>query len=258
MNTHDHTPIERQGDYLFKRDDAFEVDGVFGGKVRTCLTLSQGASGLVTASSRKSPQAQIVARIAKRLGVPARLHMPTGEHTGEMVGCQEDGAELIQHRPGHNSVIIARAVADAKATGFAYIPFGMECQQAVDLAAEQAEAALAALPDLERIVMPVGSGMSVAGVVTGVRRAVKAGHKPVKIFGVCVGADPTKRLNKWAPFMWYNELTLTTSEYDYHQGVTSNAPFPLDPYYEAKAWPYVQPGDLFWVVGIRDSRHVCS
>lgn len=47
------TPVERCGDIWLKRDDAFTVAGQYGGKARTCWQLAQGASGLVTAGSRR-------------------------------------------------------------------------------------------------------------------------------------------------------------------------------------------------------------
>jgi hypothetical protein len=66
------TPLQQVGNFLVKRDDLFEIAGVRGGKARTCWAMGQGASGLVTASSRSSPQANIAAHVAKALGVPCR------------------------------------------------------------------------------------------------------------------------------------------------------------------------------------------
>lgn len=62
------TPVDKHGDYWMKRDDLYRVAGVCGGKVRTCWNLAQGAKGLVTAGSRSSPQCNIVAHIAQKLG----------------------------------------------------------------------------------------------------------------------------------------------------------------------------------------------
>ena len=58
------TPLQQVGNFLVKRDDLFEIAGVCGGKARTCWAMSQGAPGLVTAGSRSSPQANIVAHVA--------------------------------------------------------------------------------------------------------------------------------------------------------------------------------------------------
>jgi hypothetical protein len=70
-----------------------------------------------------------------------------------------------------------------------------------------------------------------------------------------VGADPTKRLDEYAPEGWRAMVTLIESGSDYHapapvceyDGIT------LDPHYEAKCIPFLLAGDLLWVVGIRQT-----
>jgi hypothetical protein len=125
------TPVERRGNVWVKRDDLFSVAGVSGGKVRSCWHLAQGATGLVTAGSRSSPQVNIVAHIAKALGIPCRVHTPAGDLSPEVLSAQAAGAEVVQHKAGYNNVIIKRARDDAKAQGWREIPFGMECTEAV-------------------------------------------------------------------------------------------------------------------------------
>jgi 1-aminocyclopropane-1-carboxylate deaminase/D-cysteine desulfhydrase-like pyridoxal-dependent ACC family enzyme len=247
-NTPELTPVEQRGAYFFKRDDLFCVGGVQGGKVRSCFALSQGAKGLVTAGSRQSPQVNIVAHIAKKLGVPCRVHTPEGELSPEVERAKAAGAEIIQHKAGYNSVIIARAREDAQAHGWFEVPFGMECQEAVDATARQ----VANIPkDTKRIVMPVGSGMSLSGVLHGLK---KAGLK-IPVLGVVVGADPTERLEKYAPKGWRSMVTLVESGLDYHDHApqTIIEGLALDPVYEAKAIKFLEDGDLFWVVGCRQT-----
>jgi 1-aminocyclopropane-1-carboxylate deaminase/D-cysteine desulfhydrase-like pyridoxal-dependent ACC family enzyme len=238
------------GDILLKRDDLFEVAGVRGGKVRSCWSLSQGAPGLITAGSRASPQVNIVAHIAKQLGVPCRVHVPSGALAPEVAAARDAGAEVIQHRPGYNSVIVARAREDAERTGWREIPFGMECGEAVRATASQ----VAGLPwgQFGRIVVPVGSGMSLAGVLHGLV-ARGAGIPPV--LGVVVGADPLKRLDAYAPAFWRDLVTLVPSGLDYHDEAPKRmlGGVALDPIYEAKCLPFLRPGDLLWVVGIRQT-----
>lgn len=241
------TPVEAHGSVLVKRDDLFSLGGVSGGKVRTCWHLMQGAIGVTTAGSRQSPQVNIVAQLAKLTGIPARVHTPTGELSPEVLAAQEAGAELVQHKAGYNSVIIARSKADAKAQGWRDIPFGMECAEAVAMTRRQ----VANLPfgQFSRLVMPVGSGMSLAGVLWGL---VDAGQE-VPVLGVVVGAAPVDRLEKYAPPGWQGACTLVASGLDYHAEVPEVhlGALALDPVYEAKCLPHLQPGDLLWVVGIR-------
>jgi hypothetical protein len=72
---------------------------------------------------------------------------------------------------------------------------------------------------------------------------------------VCVGADPTKRLDTWAPPLWRAMCTLADSDLDYHEQAPpewcNHFGWPLDPVYEAKAVPHLREGDAFWIVGIR-------
>lgn len=76
------TPVEElHGGVWAKRDDLFTVAGVSGGKARSCYYLATrdpSTKGLVTAGSRASPQVNIVAHIAAHLGLPCRVHTPTG------------------------------------------------------------------------------------------------------------------------------------------------------------------------------------
>lgn len=245
------TPIQPFGNKWLKRDDLFMVAGASGGKARTCWLLAQGAKGLVTAGSRASPQINIVARIAHQLGIPCHAHTPTGELSFPLREAQDLGAKIFQHKAGYNSVIIERARSDAKAHGWTEIPFGMECAEAVAQTAKQ----VVDIPeDVGRIVVPVGSGMSLAGIVRGLAER----QLNIPVLGVVVGANTRKRLSKWLPFGNRSRFELVDSKLDYHQEpkvITvhngDGATLEVDPIYEAKCIPYLRAGDLFWIVGIR-------
>ena len=82
-NTPDHTPVQTLDGILCKRDDLYAMGGIAGGKVRACWHLAHLPNeprplGLITATPRKSPQAQIVARLAHALGVAAEHDVPFG------------------------------------------------------------------------------------------------------------------------------------------------------------------------------------
>jgi len=244
------TPIESAGDFFVKRDDYFSIAGVRGGKVRTCWFLSQGAGGLVTAGSRQSPQANIVAHIAEFLDIPCHIHTPMGELSSELKDAKRCGAEVIQHKAGYNNVIISRARDDAKKLGWVNIPFGMECEEAINQTRQQVQS----IPnDVKRIVVPIGSGMSLAGILWG----LKDSGVSIPVLGVKVGANPVKRLDKYAPSNWRDMVELIDCGIDYHteargEVITDNGNIiQLDPIYEAKCRPYIKAGDLFWIVGIR-------
>jgi 1-aminocyclopropane-1-carboxylate deaminase/D-cysteine desulfhydrase-like pyridoxal-dependent ACC family enzyme len=265
--------IEPRWAVWLKRDDAFMMEGIRGGKVRACWHLATRdyddgggllparrlppARGLITASARKSPQAQIVARLAHKLGIPARCHMPEGQATEEMEDMVAHGGTLVQHKAGYNNVIIARALADyAKLSkdGWRYIPFGMEHRAAMECTADQAQSIFDMMYQARvkpsRIVICIGSGMSAAAVLHGLKRRKLA----IPVLGIRIGADPTRRLDRFAPDDWRKNLTVhdITGEVPYETAVDASVGgVKLDPHYEAKCVPFLRTDDLLWVVGIR-------
>ena len=89
--------------------------------------------------------------------------------------------------------------------------------------------------------------------------------------GISVGASPTDRLDRYAPregeyegffgeadpnvrgIDWRDMVHIEKSDYDYHSWYAKphwNG-IALDPIYEAKCVPFLEPGDLMWVVGVR-------
>jgi hypothetical protein len=249
------TPIERFDDLWVKRDDLFQIAGVCGGKARTCARLISGATlGVVTASSRHSPQAQIVARLAHHFGLPCRIHTAKGEATAELRDAVEHGAEIVMHRAGYSSVISARARADCHDRQWDLVPFGMESPMAVEATRHQ----VGNLPmHVRRLIVPVGSGMTLAGILHGLHdRARVSRRRPPPILAVQVGADPIKRLDRWAPAGWRGHVSFVKSPLPYHRApvLRDLQGIPLDPIYEAKCLPFLAPGDCLWIVG-RRSRY---
>ena len=253
------SPIEYRFPYYFKRDDlSVNVGGAIGGKVRTCLALALGAKGLVTAASRKSPQINIVAQVAKALNIPARGHTPSGlavieefitpkptrPLTPELTEAQQAGLEVVEHYPGWTTVITRRAKDDALESGYKYIPYGMECKEAVIHTSRQA----IDLPgEIKRIVIPVGSGMSLSGLLHGLQKQ----KLKIPVLGIMVGADPIPRLDKYAPAFWWDMVDLISSDANYkqHGDTLELCGVPLDATYESKCVPYLEPNDLFWIIG---------
>ena len=124
----------------------------------------------------------------------------------------------------------------------------MECREAVEETAGQ----VVGLPEgIKRIVAPVGSGMSLAGILTGLKRAGLA----IPVLGVVVGADPVKRLDRYAPKGWRSMAELVPAGVDYHAAVRAEVGgVILDAHYEAKCARFLKAGDLLWIVGIRATQ----
>lgn len=242
------TPVERHGTVWIKRDDLYAgAPGVNGGKGRTILTFAGDARGLTTAGGRDSATVALVARAAKARGIPCRVHVPAGATEGDGVrGARLAGAEVVFHRPGYGSQVAARARDDAAERDYVNIPYMLACPQAVESTRSQVRD----IPDgVRRIVVPVGSGMSLAGILHGLRDAGLS----IPVVGVVVGADPTRRLRTFAPGDWETTVTLIPAGLPYHKPapVTLYDGIGLDPLYEAKCVPFLQPEDLFWVIGHR-------
>lgn len=245
------TPWQLHGHVWVKRDDLYTQAGVQGGKVRTCWQLAQaglaaGDHTLVTAGARSSPQVNIVAQVARELGMGCVAYIPRGQLGAELEAAVAAGADVRRTKAGYNNVLRAAAREHCEANpGCTHIPFGMECQAAVDATAAQ----VVNIPThIRRLVVPVGSGMSLAGILHGLQLHP---DRP-QVLGVVVGAEPAGRLDRWAPPMWpfMVELQRSNVAYDVHV-VAKLGTMDLDPVYEAKCLPYLRKGDGLWCVGVR-------
>lgn len=251
------TPVEEINGYYFKRDDKFEIHGVKGGKARSAYQLildgvNKGFADYVTAGSRMSPQCEIVSHLCEQMGLNAHLFMPSGKETSVLRNIANNKSSIVHKcKVGYNSVICSHAEKFAKENNFFYIPFGMECEANVEITKHQVQN----IPQgIKRIVMPCGSGMSMISVIKGLEYY---GRTEIPVVGIQVGKDPTYNLNK---FLGYKDnlfgghnYAIIKSPLDYHQApdVTTFCGIELDPIYEAKCIPFLQKGDLLWIVGKR-------
>lgn len=208
--------------------------------------------GVVTAGSRSSPQVNIVAQICKALNLPCIVHTPQGKPGPEVAAAVGAGAVRVEHMPGYNTVLVKRARDDAEHRGWCHVPFGMDTMEAVAQTASQVTQL--SVVGMRRIVVPVGSGMSLAGIVSGLSSGGLHTYDIPKVLGVVVGADPTKRLDRYAPMWRFQGVELVDAGVPYDRAVKARiGDIDLDPIYEAKCVPFLQPGDLFWVVGVRQT-----
>lgn len=247
------TPVEfcKEEGIWVKHDDYFNVCGVAGGKARSAYQviqelLDQGYTTMVTAGSRQSPQCEIVSYICEELGINCVVFMPFGGDTSVIQHLKQNSRTKLERvKPGYNNIIVARAREYASLMNYGYIPFGMECAANVEITSRQ----VVNIPkEVKRIVMPVGSGMSFSSVVTGMTR--NDIYKP--ILGVRVGKDPMKIISEYAEGLQLHDYQITESFWDYHTPVEAYVGgYQLDPIYEAKCRPFLQEGDLLWVVGRR-------
>lgn len=247
------TPIECYNSIFVKREDKFVVCGAIGAKARSCYSIvkkakENGYNLITTAGSRKSPQINIVSKICYSLNLDFVAHTPKGELGVDLKEAELLGAKIIQYKAGYNSVIIKRAREYAIYNNGFEVPFGMICNDSVYQTKQQ----VVDIPkEVKRIVIPVGSGVNLAGLLHGVLSM----NLNIPVLGIVVGANPIKTLNKLAPVGWQKMVTLVKSKYDYHKEITANNwnGITLDTIYEAKCIDYLKSNDLFWIVGLRSS-----
>lgn len=255
------TPVEALGPFFVKRDDLFEVAGARGGKARTCLALAErakerGAIGLITAGSKDSPQVNIVAKVGRHLGLRVRAWTQQIKVlTPELASAEAAGADIV--RCGSTFVGTAEKKADKDpllSQGWALIPFGMECPEAVSQTRGQVANLVPYAGRINRLVVPLGSGMSMCGILHGLADHGLLGAFPV--VGVRVGRDPTPILDRYAPTGWRDYMEVVDSGLDYAKPAVSTDlhGLTLDSRYEGKCLPFLENGDMLWVVGIRETQ----
>ena len=153
------------------------------------LSADERRRGVIAMSAGN--HAQAVAYHAARLGIPAVIVMPKGSPNTKVKNTQVHGAEVMLegdslHEAGRHAM--ERARRDNLVFVHPYEdPLIIAGQGTVGLEL------MAAVPDLEVIVVPVGGGGLISGIATG----VKALHPAVKIFGVESKTYPSmyQRLN---------------------------------------------------------------
>jgi hypothetical protein len=242
------TPIEVRGSFYLKRDDLFDCNGARGGKARATLALLRNAPGAVGAGNRLSPMLSRVARVAEHLGIPCRGHAAGSLKLSlEEQDAEAHGAELVKIKgTNYLSAIKARALRDAQARGWVFVPFGLECDQYF----QYTKAQTANIPaEVERIVVTAGSGMTAAAICSGLREQ----GRRTPILAVRVGLDPEPLIDRWAPPDWREQISIVQSSasFEHAEEQTRWWGVELDPHYEAKAAPFVRAGDLFWLTAIR-------
>jgi D-cysteine desulfhydrase len=170
-----------------KRDDLSGLGGG-GNKVRklqyTCAqALAAGATTLITTGGPQSNHARLTAAAAARLGLRSVLVLAGDEpdrHRGNLILDRLAGAEIVW-AGGAPLDEAAAAEAHRRPRSFV-IPFGgtspLSAQAYLDCARELTEQ----LPELDQVVVAVGSGGTMAGLV--------AGLGAERVLGVDTGAVP--------------------------------------------------------------------
>jgi threonine dehydratase len=158
-----------------QRTGAFKLRGA----LAKLAALGEASSGGVVCGSAGN-HAQSLAFAARARGVRCEVFMPRDAPVAKVEACERLGA-IVRPVAGSTDDAIAAAKAHAEAAGHTFVhPFDDP-----DVIAGQATLGaelLEDVPDLARVVVPVGGG----GLAAGVAAAVKAGRPRAQIVGVRV------------------------------------------------------------------------
>lgn len=254
------TEVHKEGNIYFKRDDLFEFGGMYGAKVRAAKILCEkakedGYTTITSLGAKSSPQINILASVCREMGLKAVGHTTLSELQLDMRRAIEKGAEVIQHPYGYTNVLIKRAKEYAVKNKAFYLPFGMDDNISVDATAEEVSSIIPYLDDINRVVIVAGSGINLAGLIRGfIRYKIK---KP--ILGVQVGfTGVSKILDKYigdGTWQRYCELVKAEQAYNDYAEYTCVNGVEVDSTYEGKCIPFLQKGDLFWIIGKKENQH---
>jgi threonine dehydratase len=177
------TISERTGGVVALKAENLQRTGSFkvrGAAAKVAALGERCARGVVAASAGN--HAQALAAAAKARGVPCEVYVPTDAPLAKVEAAREQGATV---NVGGDSVDECLAMAQARARdgGLAFVhPFDDP-----DVVAGQGSLGLELVedvPDLARVVVPVGGG----GLCAGIGIAVKATRPEVEVIGVQVAA----------------------------------------------------------------------
>lgn len=266
------TPIDSFNGKFVKREDLAHwtsLDYPSGSKVRQYMNMAAPISRITVAldddliqppclvgCSANSAMQIYVAAAAKQLDTKGIIYVPKRKIKSDATLYAERlGAEINEVKPGYLSVI--RKAARQRAIDLKhYVAWDRKAaiQDTIDQCTN--------LPDrVRRIIVPTGSGLTVAGVIIGMNRLLERTRKfdpYLKV--IAVGTSPMSDAARILKLVKYFEpdcnLGLSrfiTSATPYDTPVVESLPdgTPLDPFYAAKAWKYMQPGDLLWAPGLR-------
>jgi D-cysteine desulfhydrase len=169
-----------------KRDDLIGLGGG-GNKVRklqyTCaLALDAGATTLITSGAAQSNHARLTAAAAARLGLGAVLVLAgsaPAHSGGNLLLDGLAGAEIVWAGDEPLAEVVA---AEAEKRGAYIIPFGGSSVFSARGYVDCADEILDQLPNVDRVVVAVGSGGTMAGLVAGLGAS--------RVVGVDTGAVP--------------------------------------------------------------------
>lgn len=266
------TPVERHGDFLFKRDDLFRPFGpapLNGGKLRQIMTilLRSHSLGVITGASIHSPQIPLVAGAAHHIGLRCVAVAGGKALTRELELAKQLGADIRRAASGRNRALFAEVSRINRRLSYHVIPYGIapaSCPH--EFFATQSRQVENLPEELDTLVVTCGSGISTVGILLGIWRFSKVVRKLIlvmtapprleKILILLQSISPEARDYLKSVQLVCVDM-FNAPGFKYEQPIRFNfCGVDLHPRYEAKAFRYVmertnysRPRTLFWVIG---------
>lgn len=251
-NAVDLTPVQQFGNYWAKREDFAGFNGhqyPSGAKVRQYLRMVEAAPAdavLMVGCSADSAMQIYVAYAAELTGRKGYVVIPSRKQDSAATRWALDhGAIVSQVTPGYPSVYRARMRELAKSLGLPVVRWDF------DFAFADNASQVDNLPAGARVVVPTGSGLTAASILA-------AAPQATTVLAVAVSdlASKDKILataNKYGHAVDPDRLEVVRTDSKYGKAQPARLPdgTALDPFYAAKALPFVQDGDVLWVSGRR-------
>lgn len=162
------------------------------------------------------------------------------------------GAELLPLRPNHVDISVGQARRQVTSRGGVMLPFGLECQEAVDAIAAEASRTGSRYTRNGTLFVCCGSGVTLSGLLIGLP------EKPARIVGMSSGRSIRRIQTCIRRYVGDvpRGLELMAAQVPYGSRASAACPFPSHPHYDLKVWEYLsQHADrypdplLFWNIG---------
>lgn len=161
------------------------------------------------------------------------------------------GHKIQGMKGGRTAVLYSQMKKECEKMGYYPMPLGLVVNESVDGVIAECDN-LPFTPDT--IVMPVGSGMMLAGVTIALSGKVK------KIIGVSAGMSPSRQRKRIMDLIGLdlpNNVDIIISEKSYYEPEDIETPFPSSRWYDKKAYKWMlenfdklEGKVLFWNVGV--------
>jgi len=160
------------------------------------------------------------------------------------------GGEMIAIRSNVLPICYAQAKKIVGSMDGRLLPFGMECHESINAIAAEAATVPVSLCCRGTLIVPCGSGVTLAGVLRGLP------VKPRSIIGVSSGRSVLNIEKCIRRYVDTSKLKIVAPSMPYDKFPLIDCPFPVDPYYDLKAWKFLSDNVaqlvepiLFWNIG---------